>query len=87
MSFRLSGVTESIGTAVSTTDARSRVVGSENKAPRKFKVGKEERCSFCEEPASSERIMIQAHGKEVRICEECVDLCNDIIANRRKNDQ
>ena len=48
---------------------------------------KEERCSFCDEPASSEKIMIQAHGKEVRICEECVDLCNDILASRRKDSQ
>lgn len=38
-------------------------------------------CSFCEKHEDEVRILISSNGKTVLICDECVDLCTDIIAN------
>src|SRR6266851_220940 len=40
-----------------------------------------ERCSFCNRPRTEPADFIQ--GPEVRICEDCVDICNDIIGEKR----
>src|SRR5260370_42437821 len=43
--------------------------------------GKPDRCSFCDKPQAEPPDFIW--GPEVRICEECVGICNDIVAERR----
>ncbi|SRR5260370_34218690 len=43
--------------------------------------GKPDRCSFCDKPQAEPPDFIW--GPEVRICEECVDICNDIVAEKR----
>jgi ATP-dependent protease Clp ATPase subunit len=39
------------------------------------------RCSFCSQPKLSLSDFIW--GPEVRICRDCVDICNDIVAEQR----
>lgn len=38
-------------------------------------------CSFCTAPAGAVEILV--HGPGVQICDRCVRLCNDVLAERR----
>ena len=40
------------------------------------------RCSFCNKPQNEVRKLIA--GPTVFICDECIEVCNDIIAEERK---
>jgi len=42
------------------------------------------RCSFCNKDQNDVRKLIA--GPTVFICDECVDVCNDIIADDRKTE-
>lgn len=46
-------------------------------------VGTVMRCSFCGKPRESVRRLI-AGPRQVFICNECVDLCNEIMADGRQ---
>jgi ATP-dependent protease Clp ATPase subunit len=39
----------------------------------------EAQCSFCGQPQNSVKRLIQ--GPNVQICNECIDICNEIIAD------
>ena len=47
--------------------------------PNNFGNDNEVRCSFCGKPQSQAKRLISGHG--VYICDECVELCMDIIAD------
>lgn len=40
------------------------------------------RCSFCDAYETDVHIIIERHSKEVCICDQCVELCNDVLENR-----
>ena len=40
-----------------------------------------ERCSFCNQPRNSPGDFVW--GPEVKICEDCIDICIDIVAEKR----
>jgi len=46
------------------------------------------RCSFCGKSQDAVAVLIQARGepREVLICEECIDLCNEILEERASAD-
>jgi hypothetical protein len=46
--------------------------------------GKEYHCSFCNKSQRAVRMLIS--GPKVFICDECVDICVDILAESRKDD-
>ncbi len=39
-------------------------------------------CSFCDALEQDMAMIIQAHEKDVVICDQCVELCNDILESR-----
>jgi ATP-dependent Clp protease ATP-binding subunit ClpX len=39
------------------------------------------RCSFCNKSPSDVQRLIRAGNTSVAICNECVDVCNDVIAD------
>lgn len=45
--------------------------------------GKEYRCSFCNK--SQREVLKLIAGPNVYICDECVDICNQIVAEPRKD--
>jgi ATP-dependent Clp protease ATP-binding subunit ClpX len=42
-------------------------------------------CSFCGKPAADVGQLIAGPG-DVCICDECVDLCNEVISELRRNE-
>ena len=45
------------------------------------------RCSFCGKSQDRVRFLIQSRRDEqVLICEECIDVCNDIVAEKCEQD-
>lgn len=49
--------------------------------PKKSKEVVEVSCSFCQSRLSQVKLMIQGRG-EVFICDQCVDICLDIVAEK-----
>ena len=47
----------------------------------------EPRCSFCGKTASMVEDMIEGQGGNVRICSECVEVCNIMMADKRAQNQ
>ena len=40
------------------------------------------RCSFCNRPHADVKKLIAAGKSDVAICDECVEVCNDIVADK-----
>ena len=40
------------------------------------------RCSFCNRPHADVKKLIAAGKTDVAICDECIEVCNDIVADR-----
>ncbi len=47
----------------------------------------EPRCSFCGKTASMVEDMVEGQGGNVRICSECVEVCNIMMADKRAQNQ
>jgi ATP-dependent Clp protease ATP-binding subunit ClpX len=42
-------------------------------------------CSFCGKSGEQVEVLIAPNDGSAYICDKCVDLCNEIIADRRAN--
>lgn len=51
----------------------------------KFTRGREVRCSFCGKSQSAVKKIITA--SDVAICDECIELCNEIISEKNTEDE
>jgi hypothetical protein len=63
--------------AVATATEAAKVPGVQ------LKPGQEVRCSFCEGSNFEREILIQSQVAEVLICDECVEICRDIVGIHR----
>lgn len=45
------------------------------------------RCSFCNKKPAEVKKLISAGDTGVAICDECVDVCNDIVADKYGSDR
>lgn len=42
------------------------------------------KCSFCDRKSTEVETVIQASGKEVYICNRCIELCNQALEEYKK---